>query len=951
MKKIKFTCTNCDAKLRVPTHLAGVSAPCPRCGATITAPTDIANAFDDELEPRRAVSSGAVRSSRQELSGASSGKPRVISGAVSTATSILPRSATTSEVPTPVSRPLQSRPLVQPATAELSAPVFYSPPPPERSITPVPPESDARSEAPVSLPPLPPVVVETSTFPVTDPAPRIPVITQPIQLNSRPGGLVENLSAVSGADPLPRLDVSLAGQDLSAAAALLFPEAGSQPVRTRVQLPQPGVETHNFSPDDFIVPVAPPVFSPAATMTPPPLVDTIAAPDFEDRHSQEAQYREIMLPIEAVEALPQPHYTSIPLPPEMPPIPLEDVDFASFDELPEQYGGGESAFADGNLSFQETPFPDQEGLESSVPGLDLPQWEEDELAGGHEPPLAAEALWDLQPKVTISQSIAPQPLPDDWRRGKTQPVPPLEQPVTRVAEEVDFFQEVPAAPLQQGSFGKLFSQQSDHPERAGDLPAAISGDQDEEVDVLERLFGDRPRGRAESKGLSKTAIMMISCLIGAGILASVVVFFFFESFGGGFDVAESYGTDDEAVQPKPKPADTTAAEPSLADVPAIIDPVALIRESAGNNPDTRGAAMAPAGGVPAEAAAPVGAEAPALSFDERVQQVVNGTDKLNEAGAGASVGRPQSPNVVDDAINRFNGSIAPGGVTPLVAPALQSSTVSQEPAAVAAPPLTAGPGAAPAQSPPAAITPAAGASSAPAAKGSNYNPAAVFPAPGPNETPLSRTNDVMDAFLRAPNAQARLKYTFQGASLQAAIEDYYKKWPDKPIERYSLQLFQMEQSAERGGPYWVYLVSTSDMDQGFPLIVRVEEGNLKVDWEIYSEFYDRHFVRYREHKLPSPANFRVVIERVTDYYGSDLKDFKTLKDYQVYQVNPPYGDLNEFSEYAFVKKDSELAKKFEKVVGLGDEPLAVIVTLDEKAFEHGVKHYVITDYLTEGWFR
>ena len=94
-----------------------------------------------------------------------------------------------------------------------------------------------------------------------------------------------------------------------------------------------------------------------------------------------------------------------------------------------------------------------------------------------------------------------------------------------------------------------------------------------------------------------------------------------------------------------------------------------------------------------------------------------------------------------------------------------------------------------------------------------------------------------------------------------------------------------------------------------------------------------------------------MIERVTDYYGSDLKDFKTLKDYQVYQVNPPYGDLNEFSEYAFVKKDSELAKKFEKVVGLGDEPLAVIVTLDEKAFEHGVKHYVITDYLTEGWFR
>src|SRR5690606_16283689 len=59
VKKIKFTCTNCDAKLRVPTHLAGVSAPCPKCGATITAPSDITQAVDDE--PRRApVGSGSA---------------------------------------------------------------------------------------------------------------------------------------------------------------------------------------------------------------------------------------------------------------------------------------------------------------------------------------------------------------------------------------------------------------------------------------------------------------------------------------------------------------------------------------------------------------------------------------------------------------------------------------------------------------------------------------------------------------------------------------------------------------------------------------------------------------------------------------------------------------------------------------------------------------------------
>ncbi len=131
----------------------------------------------------------------------------------------------------------------------------------------------------------------------------------------------------------------------------------------------------------------------------------------------------------------------------------------------------------------------------------------------------------------------------------------------------------------------------------------------------------------------------------------------------------------------------------------------------------------------------------------------------------------------------------------------------------------------------------------------------------------------------------------------------------------------------------------------------MEDGNLKVDWEIYSEFYDRHFVRFREGAMPRPATFRVVIERVSDYYGTDREAFADLDDYYVYQINPPYGDLNEFSEYAFVDKNSEIAKKLEGVVGLGEEPLAVIVTLDEKPFAHGVKHFVITEYLTEGWFR
>ena len=52
-----------------------------------------------------------------------------------------------------------------------------------------------------------------------------------------------------------------------------------------------------------------------------------------------------------------------------------------------------------------------------------------------------------------------------------------------------------------------------------------------------------------------------------------------------------------------------------------------------------------------------------------------------------------------------------------------------------------------------------------------------------------------------------------------------------------------------------------------------------------------------------------------------------------------------------MKKDSELGKKLDKLVGIGDEPLAVVVTLDQQPFAHGVKHHVVTELVTEGWFR
>lgn len=314
----------------------------------------------------------------------------------------------------------------------------------------------------------------------------------------------------------------------------------------------------------------------------------------------------------------------------------------------------------------------------------------------------------------------------------------------------------------------------------------------------------------------------------------------------------------------------------------------------------------------------------ALSFDERIQRIVNGEGLDDGSGGGAA------------ATSMLGGSSGEAGMQFPSDPPLPAEETAIPVAEASAP-----------EEP----TAVAEDSSAAPRTAENYNPADTFPAPGPGDNPLGRTHDLLDAFLRAPDWESRIRYTYQGESLRPVIEEYYKKWPVTSMDRYARQLFQMEPDVELGGPYWVYLISTSDLDQGFPVIIRVEDGLLKVDWEIYSEFQDRHFVEFQKGAIASPHTFRLVIERVSDYYGSDRETFENLDDYYVYQINPPYGDLNEFSEYAFVKKDSEVASQLDAVVGLGEEPLAVIITLEQEMFAHGTKHIVIEEYLTEGWFR
>ena len=967
MKKIKFTCPHCEAKLRVPSHLAGVSAPCPKCGSTITAPSDITEAVAEAPSERRAANSAAAavpQRVRQQSGGTAVLEAPV--GQATLAPSQLPTSASLPVNPAAVAvefRPsdtvtvakLEATPTPSmgeqpPALSELPAPpALFLPPAPVSEPTPA--FEDGHSAPPPLLSDEAGLVVEEEIYelpPAPEPVSPLAPITQPIRFSPPAGDLPMARENASVPGMLPRLDVSLAGQDLSGAAAASFGEGSPQHGRTRLVLPQPGTTVRAESPGDFLVSPAVPGPVLAATplplipvpLTPPPALENVEFPQLEEPVDEfggetgdgygvafdESFDESLMEPLATEDAfLPDEVASRFPTPPmqeEVEPLLLDDLEggevwdedlipknYAIFD--PEDYHGAPS-IEDSYESYdsyesEETPIPLMPEVQGAPDGA---EW---------EPPMPARP-----------DSLMEPPFPEYWPGIEISPLPVPVGGLPPLAAHEDEI-ESPANSLHEGSFGRLFAQQANPDQEVpGPLDEAVmappfSGKEfhqpaptEREDDILDELFASPKSVPGEKRGLSKTAIMAISSVVGVAVFSIIGVYFVINSFLGGLNPAEAYrepndgaalsGTESQgtlAVKPKGVTVPSSAPRSGIVDAPAVIDPVAMLRD--GSAPTEGGAG------------APVPSDPPAVSFDEKVQQAVNGP-----RSAGASlIGSSPSLDLIDPPASDFSS----GG----------SSTVPSSGA-------TAPPG-------------AGGATVAPRSldsvttKDPNYNPPASFAAPGPTDGALGKTHDLIDAFLRAPDWTSRINYVYQGESLRAAVEDYHKKWTYAPFGRYSLQLYQMETDTSLGGPYWVFIVSTNDEEEGFPLIVRTENGLLKVDWEIFAEFSDRHFLRFREGTMPPPATFRLIVERFSDYYGSDKDAFTDLKDHYVYQVNPPYGDRNEFSEFVFVKKDTPLAKKLDGLVRLGDEPLAVVVTLDNKAFAHGVKHFVITELLTEGWFR
>ena len=177
---------------------------------------------------------------------------------------------------------------------------------------------------------------------------------------------------------------------------------------------------------------------------------------------------------------------------------------------------------------------------------------------------------------------------------------------------------------------------------------------------------------------------------------------------------------------------------------------------------------------------------------------------------------------------------------------------------------------------------------------------------------------------------------------------YYTNWPYQPLGRTALKFEQMESDPDYGGPFWIYNVITSEDAVEFPIVVRQEKDLLKVDWGIYAEFRDQLFVKFNNGEIAGKQKFKLIIEHLSTYYGTDAEAFTNLKDYYVFRLAPPYGS-KDLEEVAFVAKTSPIGTKLNELVPLNSSPLAVTVELENQSFPHGVNHLVITRVVTDGW--
>ena len=135
----------------------------------------------------------------------------------------------------------------------------------------------------------------------------------------------------------------------------------------------------------------------------------------------------------------------------------------------------------------------------------------------------------------------------------------------------------------------------------------------------------------------------------------------------------------------------------------------------------------------------------------------------------------------------------------------------------------------------------------------NIGPSPVGPEKGPN--PLAPARTALTRFLEADRWTQRLPMIYDSEALQEKIADYYRHPSEPELGPHDIEFFHMEEGEGPGKPYYIFFVTTPDIPQGFPVIIRKVGERYLIDWECFVEFHDHHFVSFRTIRKPSQETF------------------------------------------------------------------------------------------------
>lgn len=237
------------------------------------------------------------------------------------------------------------------------------------------------------------------------------------------------------------------------------------------------------------------------------------------------------------------------------------------------------------------------------------------------------------------------------------------------------------------------------------------------------------------------------------------------------------------------------------------------------------------------------------------------------------------------------------------------------------------------------------------------NESPVEPQTGPVDDEVSllkaNQNEILEparmtirGFLEGENWEARLPYIYQGEDMRAEVESYYANHVDLPFLDYRLDYFHTEPQPG-GRKVYVFFLTFSNQQDGFPVIVVEEDQKLGMDWDLFVEFKDRHFQKFIEERDQTSRAFRVVIQRVT-YWESDRDQIPDVENLICYKIDPPYPG---FTRYAFVAKDSDAGRRMVEQLSWQEDPLAGEVQLRWDEFENGRPYLTVDQLVSRSWVR